>query len=351
MRAAVQVGYGDCASSVRLGEVPTPAPGPGDVVLRVSGATLNRKDLFALANLTGPGIRQRPPLPHVNGTDAWGTIVAAGDDVHEWSEGARVVVYPGLFCGRCEWCLRGETSACLSYGVIGEQCWGSHADFVRVPARNLEAIPPTLGAEALACAGGSWLTAWRGLVTVTRLAPGETLLVTGASGGVGTAAIAIGRLAGARVIAIVGSHWKVDRARAAGADEVLRSDADVPVAVRDLTGGRGADVALDCVGGSGWRQTVNALARFGRMAICGATDGDRPDVSIREIYQQHRRILGAPLGSRAEFRDLVACLASGRLAPVLHATVPLERIHDGLRMLERRECFGKVAVSVEGAAS
>jgi NADPH:quinone reductase-like Zn-dependent oxidoreductase len=311
---------------------------------------LNRKDLFALANLTGPGIRQRPPLPHINGADAWGTVVAVGPHVDDWTEGARVVVYPGLFCGRCEWCLRGETSACLSYGVIGEQCWGSHADYLRVPARNLEPLPDGLSAEALACAGGSWLTAWRGLLTAARLSAGETLLVRGASGGVGTAAIAIGRLAGARVIAVVGSERKRHQALAAGADAVLRASDDLAAGVRHLTEGRGADVALDCVGGAGWRQTINALARFGRMAICGATDGDDPGISIREIYQHHRRILGAPLGSRAEFRDLLACLASGRLTPVLHATVTLERIHDGLRMLERREYFGKIAVRVEATS-
>jgi NADPH:quinone reductase-like Zn-dependent oxidoreductase len=350
MRAAVQVGYGDPDSSVRLGDMPTPEPGPGEVVLRVGGATLNRKDLFALVNLTGPGIRPRPPLPHINGTDAWGTVVAVGAGVRDWTDSARVVVYPGLFCGQCEWCLRGETSACLSYGVIGEQCWGSHADYLRVPARNLEVMPEGLSAEALACAGGSWLTAWRALVTVAQLKPGETVLVTGASGGVGTAAIAIGRLAGARVIAVVGSTWKLARARAAGADDVLEAGDELVSAVGDLTRGRGVDVALDCVGGAGWRKTINALARFGRMTICGATDGDQPAISIREIYQQHRRILGATLGSRAEFRDLVSCLASGRLRPILHATVPLERIHDGLRMLERRECFGKVAISLEDTA-
>src|SRR5829696_5595158 len=119
MRAAVQVGYGDVDSSVRIDDVPTPDPGPGEVVVSVGGATLNRKDLFALANMTGPGIRVRPPLPHINGTDTWGTVVALGAGVDHWAEGDRAVVYPGLFCGRCEWCLRGETSACLSYGVIG----------------------------------------------------------------------------------------------------------------------------------------------------------------------------------------------------------------------------------------
>src|SRR5918999_2564262 len=117
MRAAVQVGYGDPEANVRVRDMPTPHPGPGQVLLRVGGATLNRKDLFALANLSGPGIRPRPPLPHVNGTDAWGVVAAVGQDVGDWRPGDRAVVYPGLFCGRCEWCLRGETSACTSYGV------------------------------------------------------------------------------------------------------------------------------------------------------------------------------------------------------------------------------------------
>src|SRR5262245_62007932 len=127
MRAAVQVGYGSIAESLRLQEAPTPSPGEGEVLVRVAGSTLNRKDLFALANLTGPGIRRRPPLPHVNGTDISGTIAALGPGVRGWVEGDRVVVYAGLYCGACEWCLRGETSACMRYGVIGEQTWGGHA--------------------------------------------------------------------------------------------------------------------------------------------------------------------------------------------------------------------------------
>jgi NADPH:quinone reductase-like Zn-dependent oxidoreductase len=349
MRAAVQVSYGDPEVSVRLEDLPVPRPERDEVLLRVAGSTLNRKDLFALANLTGPGIRSRPALPHVNGTDAWGTVASVGDDVQEWQVGDRVVAYPGLFCGCCEWCQRGETSACATYGVLGEQRWGSHAEFMLVPARNLERIPAGMSDTALACAGGSWLTAWRALITVARVRPAETLLVVGASGGVGTAAIAIGRLAGASVLAVVGSDWKAARARDVGADAVIRAGEPVAERVRVLTNGRGADVALDSVGGAGWRETINALARFGRMAICGATAGDDPRISIREIYQQHRQILGAPLGSRAEFKELVACLAAGRLPPVLHTTVPLERIHDGLRMLERRDCFGKIAVQV-GAA-
>lgn len=346
MRAAVQIGYGDMDSNLRLQEVRAPDPAAGEVIVRVEGSTLNRKDLFALARLTGPGIRQRPPLPHVNGTDAWGSVAAVGEGVVGWHPGDRVLVYPGLYCGRCEWCGRGETSACVQYGVVGEQCWGSHAQFMSVPARNLEPVPEGMSDSALACAGGSWLTAWRALITVARLRPGETVLVVGASGGVGTGAIAVARLTGCPVIAVVGSPSKVEPVRALGADVVVVDDDAVHERVRSATGGRGVDVALDCVGGAGWRRTIASLAPLGRMAICGATAGDTPSISIREIYQQHRQILGAPLGTRAEFRELVRALAGGRLAPVVHTKISLEEIHDGLRMLESRAFLGKIALRV-----
>jgi NADPH:quinone reductase-like Zn-dependent oxidoreductase len=346
MSAAVQIGYGDMHSSLRLQEVPAPDAAAGEVVVRVEGSTLNRKDLFALAGLAGPGIHQRPPLPHVNGTDAWGTVAAVGESVDGWQQGDRVLVYPGLYCGRCEWCARGETSACLDYGVVGEQRWGSHAQFMSVPARNLEPVPDGMSQGALACAGGSWLTAWRALITVARLRPVETVLVVGASGGVGTGGIAVARLTGCPVIAVVGSASKVEPVRALGADLVFVDDDAVHERVRSATGGRGVDVAIDCVGGAGWRRTIASLAPLGRMTICGATAGDTPSISIREIYQQHRQILGAPLGTRAEFRELVRALAGGRLSPVVHAKIPLKEIHEGLRMLESRSFLGKIAVMV-----
>jgi NADPH:quinone reductase-like Zn-dependent oxidoreductase len=346
MRAAVQTGYGDLDSNLRLREVPRPNPAPGEVVVRVQGSTLNRKDLFALARLTGPGIRRRAPLPHVNGTDAWGTVARVGDGVDEWQRGDRVLVYPGLYCRRCAWCARGETSACVEYGVVGEQRWGSHAEFMSVPAVNLERVPDGMPEAALTCAGGSWLTAWRALVSVARVRAGESVLVVGASGGVGTGAIALARLAGCRVIAVVGSESKLEMVHKLGADHVFLSGDAVAERVRSVTEGRGVEVALDCVGGAGWRRTIASLAPLGRMAICGATAGDGPEISIREIYQQHRQILGAPLGSRGEFTDLVRCLASGMLRPIVHAEIPLERIHDGLRLLESRAFVGKIAVRV-----
>ena len=243
-------------------------------------------------------------------------------------------------------CAVGETSACVSYGVIGEQTWGAHAEFVAVPARNLERVPRDLAVERLACAGGSWTTAWRALITVARVRAGETVLVLGASGGVGTGALRIAALAGCRVLAAVGSAPKRARALACGADEAIDySQTPLREAVRELTSGVGVDVVLDSVGAATWRDSINVLRPFGRLVVCGATSGDQPAISIREIYQSHRRILGAPLGSRREFGQVVRALVAGRLAPTVHETLPLDRLRDGLRLLESRTFFGKIALT------
>ena len=346
MRAVVQTGHGSIDESLRLENVPVPRAGVGEALVRVRVTTLNRKDLFALANLSGPGIRPRPPLPHVSGGDAAGEIVEVGPGVDGWKPGDSVVAYSGLYCGCCEYCLAGETTACVRYGVVGEQTWGAHAEFVVVPARNLERVPHDLAVERLACAGGSWTTAWRALVTVAAIRPGETVLVLGASGGVGSGSLRIAARAGCRVIAAVGGQQKVARALKCGADAAFDHTASpIGEAVRDFTAGRGVDVVLDSVGAATWRDSINALRPFGRLVVCGATSGDSPAISIRELYQSHRRILGAPLGNRLEFRQVVNALVDGLIEPTMHDVLPLARVHDALRLLDSRTFFGKIALA------
>jgi NADPH2:quinone reductase len=346
MRAVVQTGHGSIEDSLRVQDVPVPRPRAGEVLVRVRVTTLNRKDLFALANLSGPGIRARPPLPHVGGGDAAGEIVEVGPGVDDWTPGETVVSYSALYCGRCEYCLVGETSACVTYGVMGEQTWGAHAEFVAVPARNLERVPRDLSIERLACAGASWTTAWHALIGVAAIRPGETVLVLGASGGVGTGALRIAALAGCRVIAAVGGEEKCARAIACGADDAIDySRSPLREAVREVTSGHGVDVVLDSIGAATWRDSISVLRPFGRLVVCGATSGDAPSISIRELYQSHRRILGAPLGSRREFREVVRALVARRLEPIVHDTLPLDRVHDALHLLESRSFFGKIALT------
>ena len=275
-----------------------------------------------------------------------GEVAEAGAGVTDWAAGDRVVVYGGLYCAGCEYCLREEHTACVHYGVVGEQTWGSHAEYVSVPARNLERVPTGTDLAALACVGGSWTTAWRALVTVARVQPGETVLIVGASGGVGSGAIQIAKLAGCRVIAVVGAEWKKHRALELGVEGAVEYGAGgFRQAVLDATGGRGVDVVLDSVGAATWRESITSMRPFGRMAVCGATSGDGPDISIREVYQHHRQILGAPMGNRHDFRQLLASVLDGRLRPVIHATIPLDDIHRGLRLLDDRAFFGKIVLT------
>jgi len=346
VQAAVQVAYGSIDQCIQIKEVATPVPERTQVVVRVAGATVNRKDLFALQNLTGPGIRARPPLPHINGTDAWGEVAAVGPEVTDWAVGEVVVVYPGLYCNACEWCLRGEQSAYVHYRVLGEQVAGSHAEYVLVEARNLERVPPGVPLDDLVAACGSWLTAWRALIRVARVQPGESVLIVGASGGVGSGAIRIATLAGCRTIAVAAGEDKLRRALEEGAEATIDySRGEFQARARDITGGRGVDVVLDSVGAATWRQSINALAPFGRMVVCGATSGDVPGISVREVYQQHRRILGTPIGSRSDLRNLLRVIAEGALKPIVHADFPLDEMHAALRLLESRRAFGKIVIN------
>lgn len=349
MRAAVIREYGG-RDKIRVEEVPTPAPGPGEVLLRVRACALNRLDVFGRQGLRGPAVHT-PQLPHVSGVDAAGEVAALGPGVTGFAPGDPVVVYSGLFCGRCEYCLAGEQSMCDHYRIWGEHTWGGLAEYAVVPAQNLLPIPRGFPFEKAAAAPVAHTTAWRMLMTAGRLRAGETVLVLGASGGVGVAAVQIGVRAGARVIACASGAAKLARLREIGAHETIDYAADtdpaadrIVTAVRELTGGRGVDLVADPLGAPTWRQSINSLRKGGRMVICGATGGDQPAISIRELYQRHRRILGAPMGNLSDFRQVLSLVLRGEIEPVIHAVLPLERIAEGHRLIEEREHVGKVVM-------
>ncbi|WNB86504.1 zinc-binding dehydrogenase [Cellulomonas sp. ATA003] len=191
----------------------------------------------------------------------------------------------------------------------------------------------------------AFTTAWRALVTAGRLRPGETVLVTGIGGGVATAGLQVALLAGATVFVSSSADWKIERAVALGAaGGVDYTRDDVAAWVRGRTGGRGVDVVLDGAGAASWRASIDALAMGGRLCAYGATTGDSPDLSIRELYQSHRSILGAPMGGRGDLDAVWELVCAGRLEPVVDSVHPLERVEDALRVLEGRHQFGKVLV-------
>lgn len=340
MRAAHLTRLGSPEDAISLVDVETPDPGPGEVRLRVEACALNRLDVFA--RLGHPDEEDR--FPKQTGGDVAGVVDAVGDDVTDWESGDGAVVYPIVSCGDCEYCSMGEQTMCSSYEIVGESRPGGLAEYLVVPAAILDPIPDGVDFVTAAAYPVAFTTAWRMIVTAGGLRPGESALVLGASGGVGNAAARIAGFLGATVYVTTSTAEKAD-ALSAIADEVIDYTA-VPFdeAVADLTDGRGVDLVADHVGQETWQTSIDSLASGGRMVICGATSGANPDFDIRSVYQRHRRIIGAPMGNRQEFRTVSRLIGAGDLKPCVDRTLPLDRVHEGHRALEERDVVGKVVI-------
>jgi NADPH:quinone reductase-like Zn-dependent oxidoreductase len=339
MRAAIFEEHGGPEVIQLRDDIPTPEPGPGEVRLRVGASGMNHLDLWVRR-----GLPIETTMPHIGGSDIAGTVDALGDGVSGWSAGDRVVVNPSLWCGRCEWCRAGEEPLCVEYRILGEHTQGGFAEYVTVPARNLYRIADDTPFEIAAAAPLAFLTAWRGLVTRARLRDGETVLVTGASGGVATAAVQIAKRLGARVYAVTSTPW-VDRVHELGADVVYdRTEPDYGKALWDATGKRGVDVVFDAVGSATFRQNVRSLGRRGRMVVYGATTGATGEVDIRLMFWKQLEILGTTMSNQTEFREVMDRVFHGELTPVVDVAWPLDRAREAHERLEAGEAFGKIVL-------
>lgn len=327
-----------------FGERPEPEPRRGEVRVRLQCAALNHLDLFVLNGMPGIPIG----LPHIGGADGAGVVDAVGDGVEGVEEGAEVIFDPGLSCGQCEYCLAGQQSLCVRFGVLGEHSDGTFAEAVVVAAESLGPRPGHLSWEESAALGLAHLTAWRMLINRGSLRPGETVLIHGIGGGVSMACLQLAKLVGARVIVTSRSEEKLRRAVELGADEVLASDDQVARGVRGLTGKRGADVVVDSVGEATWVQSLKAAAKGGRIVTCGATSGPKPVEEIRLIFWNQLSIIGSTMGSRSDWRELLSAVATHHLRPVIDTVLPLSEGRMAYERMEQAEQFAKIVLSVDG---
>jgi NADPH:quinone reductase-like Zn-dependent oxidoreductase len=324
-----------------IGTLTDPDPRPGEVLVGVEAVALNHLDLWVRRGLPGLDV----PFPHVGGSDFAGRVVELGAGVEGWNVGDRVTANPGLWCGECEACGRDKHSLCERYHILGEHVHGALAELVRVPAANLLRLPEGFAAESAAAVPLVFQTAWRALISRAGLGAGETVLITGASGGVSTAAIQIAKHVGARVLAVTsGKH--VEAVRGLGADEVIdREREDVSASIWKLTEHKGVDVALDSVGQATWKSTVRALARDGRLVTYGATTGAEGCQDIRLVFWKQLRIIGSTMASHPEFLEVMGLVFDGTLAPVVDVVWPLERVAEAHERLESGESIGKIVLT------
>ena len=324
-----------------FGDRPAPSPKPGEALVRVRACGINHLDLWVRAGLKG----LEPEMPHILGNDVVGEITELGAGVTHLSAGQKTLVNPTLSCGHCPACANGDDNLCRAYDVLGRRRNGGYAEFVCVPAANCLPFPENLSWEQAAAVPLVFLTAWHMLVTRAHVRPGEDVLVIGAGSGVGSAAVQIARLHGARVIATAGTAAKLERARGLGAHETIdHASEDVAARARALTGKKGVDVVFEHVGGPVFEAAVAALARDGRLVTCGATIGNRVTLDLDLLFGRHLTLLGSWMGRRSDLNDVLEHVAAGTLRPVVDSILPLAEARRAHERLEARDTFGKLVL-------
>jgi len=331
--------------ALELETVALPDPGPGEVRVRVRATALNHLDLWVRKGVEGHTF----PLPLIPGCDVAGIVDAVGPGESSVAIGMEVVVGPGVSCGRCRHCRKGDDPLCRYYGILGETRDGGCADFVVVPARNLFAKPANLDFAHAAAVPLAFLTAWHMLASRARVQPGEQVLIHAAGSGVSSAAIQIARLLGAHVCATAGSDQKCAKALELGAELAVNYRAgDFAAEVRKWTSRRGVDVAFDHVGQETFDRTLRVLAKGGRYVTCGATSGYELKTDFRLVFFKSLSVLGSTMGGSHELDLVLQLVAEGRLRPIVDRVFPLDRIADAHARLESRAGFGKVVVVPTG---
>jgi len=318
---------------LRYEDAPNPQPAEGRAIVRVRACALNHLDLWERRGLD----RVKLPLPHISGADVAGEVLETGQ---------RVMLQPGLRCGACAACRRGDDNQCVRYDVLGLRSDGGYAELISIPLENLIPIPATLDFITAAAFPLTFLTAWHMLVTRGRLREGDVVLVLAGGSGVGQAAIQLARHFGARVFATPAPE-KAQRTRALGAEQVFdHYSVDFSKEVRRLTDGRGADIVVEHVGEATWDRSVRALATGGRLVTCGATSGFAASLDLRHLFARQLSLLGCYMGRFAELDSAAQLLFDGRVTPVIDEVFPLERAADAQRRLENKGQFGKVVLQV-----
>ncbi len=340
MKAIVLHAHGD-TSVLHYTDVYEPHLRHNEVLIHVRACALNHLDLWVRGGIPGHVI----PFPHIPGSDVAGEVAEVGPGVSTVHVGQRVVLAPGIACGRCPACLSGNDNCCPDSTILGFTVNGGCAEYVRCPEVNCLPYPENLDWAHAAAVPVVFQTTWHMLVNRGQVKPGETVLVIAAGSGIGSAAIQIAKFFGARVIATVGSEEKIAKAKEIGADEVLHHGiARVSKEVRRLTDGRGVDIVVEHVGEATWNESIKSLARDGRIVTCGCTTGYDVKLDIRFLYTRQLSVLGSFMGTKCELRTVLDLVKQGLLKPIVDKVWPLYDCSVAHHYLEHDKQFGKVVL-------
>ena len=320
-------------------DVPDPQPRKDQVLVRVKACSLNHLDVWVRKGL--PGVK----LPHILGSDIAGEVAEVGEYVSGFTVGQRVLVAPMHFCGHCLKCLAGLQNQCREFTVLGNGVDGGNCELIAVQPASVIPIPDSLDFNQAASVPLVFVTAWHMLVGLAAVRPGQTVLVLGASSGVGIAAIQIAKLFHCRVITTAGDEAKLEKGRALGADYGINHyQQKISEEVRKITNKEGVDIVVEHVGAATWDESLRSLKSGGKLMTCGATTGPTVSLDLRHLFARQLSLLGSYMGTMGELHEVLRHVFSGRLKPVVDRVFPLSEIRAAQEYLEKSQMFGKVIV-------
>jgi NADPH:quinone reductase-like Zn-dependent oxidoreductase len=324
-------------------EFPTPEPKPGQVLVRLHAAALNRMDVMVRNGW--PGLKLE--MPHINGADGAGEVAALGEGVRDLDIGDHVVINANTGCGKCEFCLTGKDNMCLNWHLLGETIRGTYAQYVALHARQLYKLPKGFDYHQAAASALVYQTAWHSLVKRGHLQKDETVLIVGAGGGVNTASIQIASYIGARIVIVGSDAKKLEMAESIGAEILIdrSKEADWSKSVFLATNKRGVDVVVDNVGTT-FMQSLRALRKGGRLLTVGNSGGPKFEIDNRYIFAKHLSVIGSTMSTLADFKEVMDLIIAGKLSPILDRTFPLQEAGVAQERLWKNENFGKITLDI-----
>ena len=322
-------------------EAPDPVLRKDHVLVRIRACALNHLDLWVRGGLRGV------TLPHILGSDIAGEVVEVGEYIKGIKPGTRVLLAPMVFCNHCEQCMEGHHNLCPQFAVLGNTVDGGNCELIAVPEVNVIPIPKSLDFVNAASVPLVFLTAWRMLVGRAHLRAGQTVLILGASSGVGSAAIQIAKMLGAEVITTAGNEAKLEKAHELGADFTIdHYKQKIADEVRRITDKHGVDVVFEHVGQATWEDSVRSLKPGGTLVTCGATTGYEGEIDLRVLFSKQISLRGSYMGEMGELHEVLKHIFAGKLKPVVDRTFPLSETRAAHEYLAKSEMFGKVVLTL-----
>ncbi|WP_397475840.1 alcohol dehydrogenase catalytic domain-containing protein [Pusillimonas sp.] len=337
MRAALIRRHGD-PGVLQLEDVAVPEPGAGELLVRMLSTSVNHRDVWIRKGHPHPAYYV--DLPVVLGVDVCGVVEKTGSGVGEaFKAGDRIIANPYQPCGKCEQCRRGEFQYCPNFTVYN----GSYAEYAVIPAINAVKLAESVPITHAAAFPNSYITAWQMLVGKAKVSPADTVFVWAGTSGLGSAAIEIAKLAGARVIASAGTEAKLRMLESYEPDLIVDHYKPGMVdLVMDYTEGRGASIVFEHVGKASWKRSLELCAVGGTIVTAGATSGDEVTMDITYAFVKQIKIMGSRLGTMKDLSDSVRHLNSGYFKPLIGKTLPLEDIAHAHELMEAGKIIGKI---------